>query len=377
MRNLFSLIATAIATFLVSPAHAADDPVHHYLYVAAPGIRDDLKCGGHGLLVFDIDDGFKFVKRIPTKGVDDKGKPMNVKGICASKDLHCVYVSTLKTLECIDLLSEKNLWERAYDGGCDRMSLAPDSKFMYLPTLEKDTWHIVDPRDGSVIAKIEPKSGAHNTVISADGSRAFLGGLKTNVMTIADTATHLPKSTIEFGDKVRPFVINGKATLVYQCVNNLLGFEIGAVPPSPLEGEGPGVRGKVAQRVEVKGFESGKVARHGCPSHGIALTNDEKEVWVTDAHNKRMHIFDNTVMPPKYVSSIELRDEPGWVTLSIDGKYAIPSTGDVIEIATRKIVARLTDETGAAVQSEKLMEIDLAGGKVVNVGDQFSNGKVR
>ena len=355
-----------LATFFA--ARAADEPVHHYLYVAAPGIRDDLKYGGHALLVFDIDNGFKFVKRIPTRGMDDNGKVLNVKGVCASKDLHCIYISSLKTLECIDLLTEKSLWEKTYDGGCDRMSIAPDSKFMYLPSLEKDFWNVVDPRDGSIIKKVEPKSGAHNTVISPDGSCAFLGGLKSKSMAIADTTTHTIAAHIEFSDKVRPFVINGKATRVYQCVDNLLGFEIGDV-----------ATGKVIQRVEVPGFEKGKVARHGCPSHGIALTLDEKQAWVTDAHNKRLHVYDNTVMPPKYVESVEVRDEPGWVSLSIDGRYAIPSTGDVFDIATRKIVARLTDETGAAVASEKLMEIDIAGGaspRVTAVGDQFANGKV-
>jgi hypothetical protein len=31
------------------------------------------------LLVFEMDDGHKFVKRISTGGVDDNGKPINVK----------------------------------------------------------------------------------------------------------------------------------------------------------------------------------------------------------------------------------------------------------------------------------------------------------
>jgi len=32
-----------------------------FLYVAAPGIRDYLEFGGHGVLVFDIDHGHRFV----------------------------------------------------------------------------------------------------------------------------------------------------------------------------------------------------------------------------------------------------------------------------------------------------------------------------
>lgn len=64
------------------------------------------------------------------------------------------------------------------------------------------------------------------------------------------------------------------------------------------------------------------------------------------------------------------------ITFSLDGKVAYPSTGEVIDIATRKVVATLTDETGAAVHSEKLVEIHFANGKPVRNGDQFGIGRV-
>ena len=129
-------------------------------------------------------------------------------------------------------------------------------------------------------------------------------------------------------------------------------------------------------RVEVQGFSTGPTKRHGCPSHGIGLTPNEKEIWLTDAFNSRLHIFDATVMPPKQVADIRLRDQPGWVTFSIDGRYAYPSTGDVIETATRKIVTGLKDEKGADVQSEKMLEIDFDGKQPVRTGDQFGVGRL-
>ena len=129
-------------------------------------------------------------------------------------------------------------------------------------------------------------------------------------------------------------------------------------------------------RSEVEGYQKGPVKRHGCPSHGIGLTPDEKELWVADAYNERVHVFDATVMPPRQVASIKLRGEPGWVTFTLDGRYAYPSTGDVIDTATRKIVAELTDEHGAGVQSEKLLEIDVRDGEPVRTGDQFGLGRV-
>ena len=338
-----------------------------YLYVAAPGIRDELPYGGHGVLVFDIDHGHKFVRRIASSGVDEKGKPINVKGVCASAATGRLYVSDIKTLICFDLKNDKILWEKSYEGGCDRMSITPDGKVIYLPSFEKEHWLVLDALDGSVLAKITPNSGAHNTIVGPDGKSAYLAGLKSPVLTVADTATHTAVRTVgPFSKSIRPFTINGRQTLVYVNVNELLGFEIGDL-----------ATGKVLQRVEVAGFEKGPVKRHGCPSHGIALTLDEKELWLADAHNQRLHIFDLTGAVPRQTGSIELRDQPGWITFSIDGKLAYPSTGEVIGVQTRKIIATLKDETGADVQSEKLLEIDFQNGLPVRAGNQFALGGVR
>ena len=128
-------------------------PERRLLYVASPGVRNYLEHGGHGILVFDIDAGHKFVRRIPTAGVDEKGKPINVKGVCASAVTGRIYVSTLRQLMCLDLVTDKVLWEKTYEGGCDRMSISPDGKIIYLPSLEKDHWKVVDAADGHVIGK--------------------------------------------------------------------------------------------------------------------------------------------------------------------------------------------------------------------------------
>ena len=64
------------------------------------------------------------------------------------------------------------------------------------------------------------------------------------------------------------------------------------------------------------------------------------------------------------------------MTFSLDGKYAYPSTGEVIDAATKKIVAKLTDETGREVHSEKMVEVHFRDGVPVAAGDQFGVGRV-
>jgi DNA-binding beta-propeller fold protein YncE len=361
------LTALAIITLLSPSSPAADEaPLHRLLYVAVPGIRDQLEHGGKGLLVFDIDDHHRFLKRIPVPTFDVNGKTLAVKGICASAKLGLVYIATTQSLTCLDLRSEKTVWEMHYPGGCDRMSISPDSKLIYQPILEGDHWNVLDASTGEVVAKVTPKSASHNTVYGRDGKFCYLAGLGSPLLTVADTSNHTIARTVgPFHGAVRPFTVNGNQTLCFCCVNGLLGFEIGDLQS-----------GQLLYRVEVPNFKTGTVARHGCPSHGVGLTPDEKQVWVCDAFNKQLHLFDNTVMPPKYLQSIPLRDEPGWITFTRDGQFAYPSTGEVIDTATRKIVAQLTDETGRPVSSEKLLEIDFRNGVPADNADQFGLGRV-
>ena len=53
-----------------------------------------------------------------------------------------------------------------------------------------------------------------------------------------------------------------------------------------------------------------------------------------------------------------------------------PSTGDVSEAATRKIVAGLKGEYGTDVQNEKLLEIDSRGDRPSRAEIQFGMGRV-
>src|SRR6185295_8730914 len=169
-----------------------------------------------------------------------------------------------------------------------------------------------------------------------------------------------------FSNSIRPFTVNRDRSLCFVTVNDLLGFEIGDLRTN-----------KMTQHVEVPGYEKGPTKRHGCPSHGVGLTPDEREIWVADAHNSTVHVFDATATPPKYVKSIKLSEEPGWVTFTLDGHYAYPSTGDVIDVKTKEIVCRLKDENGKSVQSEKLLEIDWTADAPVRAGDQFGLGRAQ
>lgn len=358
------LTTVAAAATLPLARLSAQPARQRRLYIAQPGIRNYQQYGGVGVLVYDSDRDYAFVRRIPTWKVPAGTAADNVKGVAASAATGRLWVSTIKRLACIDLATDRLLWDVAPEGGCDRLSVSPDGRTLYVPSFEGPHWNVVDGLTGQTITRIVTNSAAHNTLYSPDGTQVYLEGLKSPYLSIADARTHALVGRVgPFSASVRPFTVNAAQTHCYVNVNDLLGFEIGDLRT-----------GRVLHQVVVEGYAKGPVARHACPSHGIGLTPDETELWVSDGHNQAMHVFDNTVMPPKQMTTLKLRDQPGWITFSIDGTHAYPSTGEVFETRTKRLVKSLRDEVGREIGSEKLLEVVFADGRAVAAGNSFGVG---
>src|SRR5579859_6948267 len=89
-----------------------------FIYAALPGVGggNNMKYGGAGILVFDIDHGHKFVKRIPLQGAPpDDGRQEAIKGIAAHAGTARLYVSTSRRVAAYDLLTDKMVWEERYE----------------------------------------------------------------------------------------------------------------------------------------------------------------------------------------------------------------------------------------------------------------------
>lgn len=245
------------------------------------------------------------------------------------------------------------------------MSISPDGKTMYLPSLEKDFWNVVACEDGEIITTIQVHSRAHNTIYGPSGKRAYMADIGSPWLHVADTSRHAVALKVgPFSGGIRPFTINSQETRVFATVNDLLGFEVGDL-----------VSGEKLASIQVLGWDKGPVRRHGCPAHGIGLTPNEEEVWVCDGHNMRLHVFE--AHPPfQQLTTIALDDMPGWVTFSMDGQYAWPSSGEVLHAKRREILTLLKDDRHNTVSSEKMVEVFLKQGQVVQAGDQFGLGRL-
>jgi hypothetical protein len=183
-KNYHKYIFALFLIITFSKISISQNALKKYLYVTEPGIRNYLEYGGHGILVYDIEDNYKLIKRIQTGSYDEKNQPVNVKGVAVSLATQCIYVSTVKSLMCIDLTTEKLLWEKILPNGFDRMSISPDGLTIFQPSFEKEQWYVIDAKSGMVKEEILVNNKAHNTIFGANGKEVYLEGLGSPNLTV-------------------------------------------------------------------------------------------------------------------------------------------------------------------------------------------------
>ena len=335
----------------------------HYEYVLLDGSAS----------VYDIDNAFNLVKTIslPTSGT---------RGVVAHAGTGMMYVSYGSdstggsgSLLKYDLVHGTIVWTKSYSFPIDSMAISPDGTTIYMPTGENSSgglWEVIDASTGDVIGSINSGGvGPHNTIVNAAGTHVYLGPRNTNNLVEASTSTDqiikdIGPITTQNGSGVRPFTINGTESLAFMTATGVLGFQVGDINT-----------GKILYVVPINGFTWNGTGVT-CPSHGISISPDEKEIYVIDQPNSYVHVYDITGLPgtaPKQIADIPLIGKmtgnqtscaydcgkAGWLHHSRDGHYVfVGDSGDVIDTGTRTTVGTLPN----MANSRQEIEIDFQNG---------------
>jgi DNA-binding beta-propeller fold protein YncE len=206
-----------------------------------------------------------------------------------------------------------------------------------------------------------------------------------------DTATDTVVRRIgKFRDVVRPFTITGDAKYLFATENNFVGFEVADVET-----------GEILYTVPVPGIvqrEPGSSAETDC--HGIAITPDEKLLFLNDRVSGGVQVFDISGLrngeAPRYLKLIPTRQMgrdlngnvdpaaredansmPGWLAVSYDGRYVYAEGGEVIDTQTLSIINVIKGGGGLYLHSKFMTEVVFDKGRAVRVTDQFGVGRVR
>jgi DNA-binding beta-propeller fold protein YncE len=366
-----ALVAAAAVALVRDPAPppAAPEPQIVLGRHGAPGNGSySLVLVDGGFRVYDADRDFALVKSVSFPGASTLSGP---RGLAVDAATARLYASFRRGpgreghMLAYDLLGDRVIW--TLDIGPDSFALTPDGAKIYAPCGEErggcDHWFVLDAVTGRELGRITMHEGPHNTIVSLDGDRVFLASVKHDRLAVVDPRRDEIVSWVgPFRDSIRPFTVNRAGSLVFVTVDFLSGFEVASLET-----------GRKLYTVEVSGFPVAPEQHPRLPvtqSHGIALTPDERELWVADDVYDHVHVFDVRGLPgtpPRQVADIPLGDSPKWINFTRDGRFAHISTGEIVDRHSRRVVALVAP-------SRQYVEVDWEAGRPVRAYSRYGLG---
>jgi hypothetical protein len=366
--------ATSAPTAVVAAAGPmALGGVSHLEYVLDDGL----------ISVYDMDHQQQLIKTIALPQTS-----AGIRGVAASPATHTLFISYggdgggngNGSVLAYDLVAEHVLWSVQLSTGIDSGALSPDGSKLYMPcgeNCDSGIWNVLDTRSGAVVGKIQGGAGPHNTIASRDGRYVYLGGRNHNYLGVYETASGRVREIGPLKGGVRPFSVNGSNTIAFTTATGFDGFQVSSI-----------TTGKVLFTVSFGEVPGG--FPYSAPSHGISLSPDEKQLYVIDAVQKLVQVYDVSGVAggsaPVHLASIPVsgwsgKESPcaydcgrdGWLQHSLDGRFVyVGDSGEVIETATRRVLTTLP----TLANTRKFIEIDWRAGAPVATSTRSGVGYV-
>jgi YVTN family beta-propeller protein len=280
----------------------------------------------------------------------------NPHGIVASPDRRTLYISVEGTDELVAVDAATNQVKARTKVGRapNEVSITLDGRKVFVPLRNEGAIDVVDTTTMKVVDRMKAPAWPHNTYVSADGRRLYLGTMAGSRITIYDTATHKQLREIAPGDWVRPIALRRDESLAYVALSKLHGFAVVDLK-----------EGKTIRRVELPALPPGtEIPPYDTLTHGLALTPDERELYVTSMAGKAVYAF--SVPELKQVGKIDVGKYPNWITISPDGKQVwvsnqLDDTVSAIDARTKTVVA--TIRVGHEPKRLLAVDVNLNGGQ--------------
>ena len=179
-------------------------------------------------------------------------------------------------------------------------------------------------------------AAAMNAASSDGGARMLLyvdNSLGDDI-TVIDLKKMDFSARIPTGGIPRPYVVSDDEKALYAALTSLHGFVIADIPS-----------GKVIERVELPPAPPLDCPLEvNTPTHGLALSPDGKQLWVTSLADGGIYVYD--LVTKKTSPIIHVGKCPNWIAFSPDGKYCAVSNSDtndcsIIDAHTQREVARV------------------------------------
>jgi len=247
-----------------------------------------------------------------------------------------VTVESDHTLRIIDTATRHMVGTVNVSGRPNQVAVTPDGKYVAVPIRDGDKVDIVDVAKQEVVKSL-PIKEPHNALNIGSNRYMFVSSMASHEINIIDLEKMDYSAVIPVGGRPRPYVVAPDGKTMFVAVADLHGFVIVDIPDK-----------KIIDRVEIPDEHPTphplKYESSDTRTHGLALTPDGNELWVSSLLDDCVYIYD--VKNKKFVGKVPTGGGPNWLAFTPDGKYLCVSNADsddvsIIDVKNRRELTRI------------------------------------
>jgi YVTN family beta-propeller protein len=260
-----------------------------------------------------------------------------VHGVCAPADGKHLFttIESEKVLKVLDTATNEIVATIQLTGRPNQCASTPDGHYVAVPIRDNGSIDIVDVPQQKV-AKTLPILGPHNCYNSGSNSDMYCSSMQGNEIARIDLKTMDYAGKVAVGGIPRPYAVSRDEKMLYVALTSFHGFA--AVDMA---------NGNKVERVELPA----PTAASNCeklepktPTHGLALTPDDKQLWITSLSDSGVYVYD--VATKKISKEVPTGTCPNWISVSPDGKFVTVSNSasddsSIIDAKTHRELARV------------------------------------
>jgi len=255
--------------------------------------------------------------------------------LCAPADGRRLFttIESENNLKTIDTATGRVVGLVPVGGKPNECAATPDGRYVGVPLRDRNAVDIIDTTLKKVVKEL-PVKEPHNCFNSGSNSDLYVSSMGSNEIEGIDLRTMTYFAAIPTGGIPRPYAVSGDEKTLYAALTNLHGFVIADIP-----------KREVVRRVELPPAPPLDCPLEvNTPTHGLALTPDEKQLWVTSLADGGVYPYD--LGAQKALPIIHVGKCPNWIAFSPDGKYCAVSNSDtndcsIIDVRAQREVARI------------------------------------
>jgi YVTN family beta-propeller protein len=258
-----------------------------------------------------------------------------VHGLCAPANGRQLFttIESEKNLKVIDTATNKVTDTIPLTGRPNQCAATPDGRYVGVPIRDGNSVDIVDMTQKRVV-KVLPVKVPHNCYNAGSNEFMFVSSMDGHEIDLIDLKKLEYSSKIPVGGIPRPYAVTRDEKTLYVALTDLHGFVVASIPER-----------KVISRVDLPPAPpSTCVLEPHTPTHGLELSPDGGELWVTSLGDSGVYVYD--IATRKISPEIHTGACPNWITISPDGRYCCVSNSgsddcSIIDTRSRREVARV------------------------------------